>query len=92
MVSTKTAYNRAFGYMVAEGSFNEHLVRYWAFVSARQTSLNIGKLYLSLVHSQAAVPGGRISNSITSPSATVMCNFKLSNESDSYIYTTLTFS
>jgi Leucine-rich repeat (LRR) protein len=72
---TFTAYNIAFGNMVAEGSFNVRLVRYWAFVSARQTSLNIGKLYLSLVRSQAAVPGGRISNSTTSPSATVGGNF-----------------
>jgi hypothetical protein len=70
----KIAANNAFGYMVASVSNNEHLVRYWAFVSARQTSLNIGKLYLSLVHSQAAVPGGRISNSTTSPSTTVSSN------------------
>ena len=58
--------------MVASVSNNEHWVRYWAFVSAWQTSLNIGKLYLSLVQNQAAVPGGRISNSTTSPSATVI--------------------
>jgi hypothetical protein len=38
--------------------------------------LNIGKLYLSLVHSQAAVPSGRFSNSTTSPSAIVACKLK----------------
>ena len=54
---------------------NHLLVQYWAFVSAWQTSLNIGKSYLSLVQSQTTVPGGRISNSTTSPSATVGCNF-----------------
>jgi hypothetical protein len=57
--------------MVAWVSNNEHWVRYLAFVSASQTSLNIGKLYLSLVHSQAAVPGVSFSNFITSPSATI---------------------
>ncbi|MEQ1553966.1 MAG: hypothetical protein ABL929_07305 [Ferruginibacter sp.] len=36
------SYNNAFGNMLAEESSNEQLVRYSAFVSAGQTSLNIG--------------------------------------------------
>jgi hypothetical protein len=76
--------------MVAVESNNERLVRNWAFVSAGQTSLNIGKLYLSLVHSQAAVPGGRISNSTTSPSATVVRYFSEDYETSNNYFLLLT--
>ena len=47
-------------------------VRYWAAVRAGKTSLNICSYYLSLSTSQAAVPGGRNTNSTPAQSAIVV--------------------
>jgi hypothetical protein len=66
----------AFGNMVASVSNNEHWVRSllgfcFGLIPTNLWGLNIGKLYLSLIHSQAAVTGGRNSNSTHAQSATI---------------------